>query len=84
MAGRPQRRPITINAEWDPEASVWVATSEDIQGLVMEDATIERLVERLPGVLEDLIEGNHPELGGLTDIPFEVHALRAGCFARST
>lgn len=76
--------PININAEWDPEASVWVATSEDIDGLAIEAETLERLVERLPGVLEDLVEGNHPELlAGRKEITFEVHASRVGHFALS-
>jgi len=75
--------PIDINAEWDPDASVWVATSDDVRGLAIEAPTLERLVERLPGVLEDLVEGNHPELAGVADIPFEVHASVMGRFARS-
>ena len=49
-----QKLPINIVAEWDPDVSVWVATSDDIAGFVMEDATIERLVSRIPGVLEDV------------------------------
>ena len=75
--------PINILAEWDPDASVWVATSEDIHGLTLESPTLERLAERLPGVLEDLIEGNHPELAGIKDIPFKVHASLIGHLART-
>ena len=77
------RLPINIVAEWDPEAAVWVATSDDVQGLAIEAPTLDRLVERLPGVLEDLIEGNHPELAGVKDISFEVHASRIGHLART-
>lgn len=74
-----QKLPIDITAEWDPEASVWVATSDDIEGFVMEDATLERLAARIPAVLEDLIELNNVELPeALTEVPFEVHALHAG------
>ena len=74
-----QKLPINITAEWDPEASVWVATSEDIAGFVMEDVTIERLASRVPGVLEDLIELNNVELpAGIVQVPFEVHALQLG------
>ncbi len=74
-----QRLPINIVAEWDPEASVWVATSEDIAGFVMEDATIERLTSRIPDVLEDLIELNNVELpAGLSEVPFEVRTLQTG------
>ncbi len=75
--------PINIIAEWDPEASVWVATSDDIKGLAIDAPTLERLVERLPGAIEDLIELNHPELAGLRDIPFEVHASRLEHLARA-
>lgn len=77
-----QKLPINIIAEWDPETSVWVATSEDINGLAIEAPTLERLVERLPGVIEDLVEFNHPELAGVGDIPFKVHASVMG-LARS-
>ena len=74
-----QKLPISIVAEWDPEASVWVATTDDLAGFVMEDATIERLVSRVPGVLEDLIELNHVELpDDISKVPFEVHALQTG------
>lgn len=76
------RLPINVLAEWDQEASVWVATSEDIDGLAIEADTLERLVAQLPDVLQDLLEGNHPELlAGRDDIPFEVHASRVGHFA---
>ena len=75
--------PINIIAEWDAEASVWVASNEDISGLAIEASTLERLVERLPGAIEDLIELNHPELAGLTDIPFKVHASRLEHLARA-
>lgn len=74
-----QKLPIEIIAEWDPEASVWVAASEDIGGFVMEDATLERLASRVPDVLEDLIELNNVELPiGMTEVPFEIHALQTG------
>jgi len=74
-----QKLPIDIVAEWDPEASVWVATSADIDGFVMEDATLERLISRIPGVLEDLIELNGVDLpNDLVEVPFEVHALQTG------
>lgn len=74
-----QKLPISIVAEWDPEASVWVATSDDIVGFVMEDVTIERLVSRVPDVLEDLLELNNVELPpDISEVPFEVHALQTG------
>jgi predicted RNase H-like HicB family nuclease len=49
-------RPIVIHADWDPEASVWVATTTDLKGLVTEAATIEALRAKLPGMILDLLE----------------------------
>lgn len=33
----------TVNLLWDSEASVWVATSEDIRGLVLESGSLDVL-----------------------------------------
>jgi Domain of unknown function (DUF1902) len=52
-AGMMQR--IVIRAEWDPEARVWVAESDDLP-LVTEAATIEALAAKLPGMIQDLME----------------------------
>jgi predicted RNase H-like HicB family nuclease len=40
-------QPYTVEAFWDVEASVWVATSETILGLVTEADTIEDLTQKL-------------------------------------
>lgn len=48
-------RVINVIANWDIEAKVWVAESEDIP-LVTEAATVEALLAKLPGILEDLLE----------------------------
>jgi hypothetical protein len=32
-------RSITIKAQWDGEANVWIATSDDVHGLVVEADT---------------------------------------------
>lgn len=37
----------TVNLLWDSEASVWVATSEDIRGLVLESGSLDVLIERV-------------------------------------
>jgi predicted RNase H-like HicB family nuclease len=49
-------RPIVVIADWDPEASVWVATTRDLRGLVAEADTIEELRRKLPGMVLDLLE----------------------------
>jgi hypothetical protein len=48
---------VRISAEYDPQASVWVAQSDDIP-LVTEADTIEALRAKLPGMIFDLVEGN--------------------------
>jgi hypothetical protein len=70
--------PIRIETQWDAEASVWWAKTDDISGFVMEDETLDGLIARAPDVLLDLIEGNHPELLTCATIPFVVHAVRTG------
>jgi predicted RNase H-like HicB family nuclease len=57
-------RPIVIHADWDPEAAVWVATMQDLRGLVTEADTIEALRAKLPGMILDLLEEY-----GVSDIP---------------
>ena len=36
----------TVNLNWDKEAEVWIATSEDIPGLVLESDSFYALLER--------------------------------------
>ena len=36
-----------VNFLWDEEASVWVATSDDIPGLVLESGSLDALMERV-------------------------------------
>jgi hypothetical protein len=38
---------------------VWVALSDDVPGLVAEGATQEKLVEKLTGLIPELLELNH-------------------------
>jgi hypothetical protein len=57
-------RPIVIHADWDPEASVWVATTQDIRGLVTEADSIEALRAKLPMMIIDLLEET-----GVSDLP---------------
>lgn len=47
-----------VVAEWDDEARVWVATSDDIPGLVTEAETQEQLVSRLQAMVPVLLEMN--------------------------
>lgn len=47
-----------VTARWDGEAGVWVATSEDIVGLVTEAETLDALVERITAVAPELLDDN--------------------------
>jgi predicted RNase H-like HicB family nuclease len=49
---------LFVNAQWDDEASVWVATSDDIPGLVTEAASLDGLLERVLAVAPELLEEN--------------------------
>ena len=47
-------KPLFIRAEWDDEARVWVATSDDVPGLATEEESLEGLVEKLKIVIPEL------------------------------
>ena len=51
-----------IEAEWDTDAEVWVATSSDVPGLVVQGRTPDEIVDKVRLVLPALIEiGMEPE-----------------------
>jgi predicted RNase H-like HicB family nuclease len=64
IAGRIFRRermpqqPLLVTAEWDAEAGVWVATSEDVPGLATEAATVDALMEKLKVMIPELLAEN--------------------------
>jgi hypothetical protein len=49
-------RDIEIRARWESDAGVWIATSEDVPGLVVEADTWPRMIEEVRLVLPDLLE----------------------------
>ena len=51
-------KPLFIRAEWDEEAMVWVATSDDVPGLVTEAVTMEALIEKLKVMIPELLMAN--------------------------
>ena len=61
-------REITINARWDGEASVWLATSEDVHGLVVEAENWPTMIEEVRLILPELLalEGQENEKISLT------------------
>lgn len=63
-------KPIIVHADWDPEAQVWVATTQDLRGLVTEANSIEALRAKLPGIVLDLLEEN-----GISDVPASIEIV---------
>lgn len=47
-----------INMLWDNESGVWVATSDDIPGLVLESGSFDALLERVRFAVPELLELN--------------------------
>jgi hypothetical protein len=56
---RPDAPPVyTVSAEWDAEAGVWVATSDDVPGLATGADTFEALAAKLRVMVPELLELN--------------------------
>lgn len=49
-------RDITIQARWDSEAGAWLATSNDVPGLVVEADTWPGMINEVQLVLPELLE----------------------------
>ena len=69
-------RRIEVKAEWDSEAKVWVATSEDLPGLVTEAETVEALQRKLTVMIPELLEANGSLDDQVREIPLNLIAHR--------
>ena len=67
---------IEVKAEWDAEAEVWVATSDDLPGLVTEAETIEALQRKLAIMVPELLEANGTLDAEVREIPLNLIAHR--------
>ncbi len=67
-------KPFFVRAEWDPEAQVWVATSDDVPGLATEEGSTEGLIEKLKVMIPELLEANASN--GDREITFELFTRR--------
>ena len=65
-----------IEASWDPEAEVWVATSEDVPGLVTEAASVEALTSKLRILIPELLEANSVFRSDTSTLSFELTSHR--------
>lgn len=64
-----------IRAVWDDEANVWVATSDDVPGLVTEASTLDALVKKLEVLIPEQLKANNA-LPHAQEIPFEILSER--------
>ena len=44
---------------WDEEAQVWIATSDDVPGLILESGSYDALVEKVKFAIPELLELNN-------------------------
>jgi predicted RNase H-like HicB family nuclease len=65
-----------VTAEWDEEAQVWVASSEDVPGLATGADTLEELIEKLKVVIPELLVENGLLPAGTAHVPFAIKAER--------
>jgi predicted RNase H-like HicB family nuclease len=68
-----------VNAEWDGEAKVWVASSDDVPGLATGADTLEALIEKLKIVIPELLVENGLLPPGTDNVPF-AGTCRFGCW----
>jgi predicted RNase H-like HicB family nuclease len=71
------KKVINVEAFWDDKARVWVASSDDVPGLITEADTTELLLEKLKILIPELLEANGmlPENEHI-DIPLNLMSRR--------
>jgi len=63
---------IKVKVIWDDEAKVWIATSDDIPGLVTESEDFDTLINKLRVIIPELIEENKLEFRRTGKIKFHI------------
>jgi len=72
-----KNNPVSVKAIWDNEVNVWVATSDDVPGLITESESIEELIQKLKNIIPELMELNGILLdNNLPEIPFQLLSER--------
>lgn len=59
-----------VNFKWDNKAQVWIATSKDIPGLVLESGSFDALLERVRIAVPELLS-----LNALSNVPISLAFL---------
>jgi predicted RNase H-like HicB family nuclease len=72
-----RRLAIYVRATWDDDAEVWVATSEDIPGLVTEAANEQELMDKLQMIIPDLVAASDEQFDDIqSEIPLVLMAQK--------
>lgn len=66
---------MQIDARWDDDARVWIATSADAPGLVAEAASWRAMIDEARAVLPELLELNGVEAANLDTCVFRLKIL---------
>jgi Domain of unknown function (DUF1902) len=74
-------RLILVRIAYDHDADVWYVEHSDVPGLRAEGPTADALMERIPGILSDLIEENGLD-GGTDDMDEVAVEIIASASAR--
>jgi hypothetical protein len=61
-----------VTAQWDDDAQVWVATSDDIVGLVTEAPTLDALYARVLDLTPELLAENKVAIGEGSAVDFHI------------
>ena len=63
--------PITVNVAYDPEIDVWYVKASSLAGLNVEAKTVDKLIDKLPGAVTDILE----ESGRLHNRDFSINLV---------
>jgi predicted RNase H-like HicB family nuclease len=69
--------PYRVSVEWDEDARVWIASSDDVPGLATGADTFEDLIEKLKIVIPELLVENGLLPAGTNEVPFAIRAERS-------
>jgi predicted RNase H-like HicB family nuclease len=70
-----QAMDLTVRAAWDAQASVWVAESDDVPGLITEADDLETLMSKLRVMIPELLEANDALPPNVDELPFRLIIL---------
>jgi hypothetical protein len=59
-----------VRVLWDSEARAWLATSEDVQGLVVEAATFDDVVAEVRALVPELLQLNQQSHAQTVELHF--------------